>query len=115
MQNDSSKNSNRNNQPKLTLQQANRYNLLKQELDKWEAFNRLNSQPEYLNFLKPLLQQAFSNLWPDPAQPDFQNKYVIEYSRAKAYKEIYDLMETAGKMAENIRKQMSEPEKNYAI
>jgi len=32
-----------------------------------------------------------------------------------AYKEIYTLMETAGQMEQNIRKQMDEPTKNYSI
>jgi hypothetical protein len=95
--------------------QDNRAILLKQELSKWEAYNRLQGNPDYQQYLKPLLEQAFHNLWPDPAQQDFERKYIIEYSRAKAYKEIYDLLSTSKTMIENIRKQMSEPEKNYAI
>ena len=109
MPKDSSKSSN----PKSS--QDSRGLLLSQELRKWEAYNRLQGNPDYQLHLKPLLEQAFHNLWPDPAQPDFDRKYIIEYSRAKAYKEIYDLLETSKTMIENIRKQMSEPEKNYVI
>jgi hypothetical protein len=89
--------------------------LLKQELNKWEAFNRLNSNPDYLNFLKPLLQSALNNIWPDPAEADFDRKYIIQFARAKAYKEIFDILETSGSMIDNIRKQIVEPEKNYSI
>jgi len=98
-----------------TQQQDNRLTVLKQELGKWEAFNRLQGNPDYQQYLKPLLQQALNNLWPDPAQPDFEKKYHIEYARAKAYQEIYNILETSKTMIENIRKQMSEPEKNYQI
>jgi hypothetical protein len=98
-----------------SIKTDNRSILLSQELRKWEAFNRLQGNPDYQQFLKPLLQAAFNNLWPDPAQDDFEKKYHIEYARAKAYMEIFNLLETSKTMIENIRKQMSEPEKNYAI
>jgi hypothetical protein len=61
------------------------------------------------------LQSALNNKWPDPAQDDFDKKYIIEYSRAKAYEEVFNLMELAEKMIVNLRKQISDPDKNYAI
>jgi hypothetical protein len=98
-----------------TRQQDNRSTLLKQELTKWEAFNRLQGNPDYQTFLKPLLQSAFNNIWPDPAEDNFEKKYVIQYARAKAYKEIHDLLETSEAMIKNIRTQVSQPDKNYEI
>src|SRR3990167_115449 len=104
-----------NNQPSpASLAQEKRQELLKQEWGKWEAFNRLSGNPDYQSYLKPLLE-SIRNKWPDPAQEGFDRKYIIEFARAQAYLEIYNLMETSGKMIENIRKQMEEPEKNYAI
>ena len=85
------------------------------ELLKQEAYNRLAANPDYLNHLKPLLLSAFSNLWPDPAQPDFDRKYIIQYSKAMAFKEVYDLLETAKGRIEAIREKMAEPKKNYEI
>jgi hypothetical protein len=96
-------------------QDSPRLTLLKQELLKWEAFNRICKSEDYLLYLKPLLQQALNNKWPDPAQQDFDKKYIIEYSRAKAYEEIFNLMELAEGMIKNLRKQMDEPERNYEI
>jgi hypothetical protein len=98
-----------------TLKQDNRSILLKQELGKWEAFNRLANNPDYQLHLKPLLLSALNNKWPDPVQPNFDKIYPVEYARAKAFQEIYTLMETSKTMIENIRKQMNEPEKNYVI
>lgn len=92
-----------------------RLTLLKQELLKWEAFNRMSHSQDYLEYLKPLLNQALHNKWPDPAQEDFDKKYIIEYSRAMAYKEIYDIMETAEAMIKNLTKQIKDPQKNYEI
>ena len=110
MPKDSSRKSNNRNSS-----QDNRAFLLSQELRKWEAFNRLQGNPDYQTYLKPLLQSAFLNKWPDPSQPEFDRKYIIEFSRAMAYQELFNLFETSKLMIENIRKQMSEPEKNYAI
>ena len=98
-----------------TPKQANQSPLLKQELNKWEAYNRLQGNPDYQLHLKPLLESAFNNKWPDPAQEDFDRKYIIDFARAKAFMEIYILLETSKTMIENIRKQMNQPEKNYEI
>lgn len=62
-----------------------------------------------------MLQSAFLNKWPDPAQENFDRKYIIEYSRAMAYKEIFNLIEGAEKMAQVTAKQLKEPEKNYGL
>jgi len=88
---------------------------LKQELHKWEGLNLLAHNQEYQTYLKPLLQQAFHNKWPDPAQEDFDRKYIIEFSRAKAYEEIYNMLEMAEEMIKNLTKQMKDPQKNYEI
>src|SRR3990167_573939 len=94
--------------------QDNRQDLLKQELTKWEAFHRLAGNPDYQLVLKPLLESVH-NKWPDPAQDNFERKYSIEYGRATAYMEVLGFFEMAEKMITNIRKQMAEPEKNYAV
>jgi hypothetical protein len=39
----------------------------------------------------------------------------VEYGRATAYMEVLGFFEMAEKMISNIRKQMAEPEKNYAV
>jgi hypothetical protein len=88
---------------------------LKQELLKWEGLNLLSHNQEYRTYLKPLLQAAFHNKWPDPAQEDFDRKYIIEFSRAKAYEEIYNMLEMAETMIKSLTKQMKDPQKNYEI
>src|SRR3989304_551248 len=81
---------------------ANRNQLLKQELTKWEAFRRLAGNPDYQLVLKPLLE-AIHNKWPDPAQDNFERKYSIEYGRATAYTEVLGMFEMAEKMISSIR------------
>jgi hypothetical protein len=96
-------------------QDSPRLTLLRQELQKWEAFNRLCHLKDYQDYLKPLLEQARLNKWPDPLQDKFEDVYKVEYGRATAYKEIQMLMDTAEGMIKNITKQMKDPEKNYEI
>jgi len=61
------------------------------------------------------LEQALNNKWPDPAQEDFDRKYIIEYSRAKAFQEIYETLERAEATIKVLTKQIKEPDKNYEI
>jgi hypothetical protein len=96
----------------MVKQDSPHLTLLKQELLKWEAFNRISQSTDYQQHLKPLLTGAFNNKWPDPAQQDFDRKYIIEYSRAMAYKEIFDILDTAQSMIKNLNLQLALPEKN---
>jgi ribosome-binding ATPase YchF (GTP1/OBG family) len=96
-------------------QDSQRQILLKQELLKWEAFNRLAQSQDYLQYLKPVLQQALTNKWPDPLQTNFGDAYKVEYARAKAFEEIINIMASAESMIKNLVKQLEEPEKNYEI
>ena len=111
----STKNSKDNQQSSQQINRDNRIRLLKQELQKWEAFNRISKTEDYLKYLKPLLEQAQVNKWPDPAQENFSRIYPVEYGRATAYKEIQMLMESAEAMIQNISKQIKDPTKNYEI
>jgi hypothetical protein len=58
---------------------------------------------------------ALHNKWPDPSQEDFDRKYIIEFSRAKAYEEIYNMLEMAEEMIKNLSKQIKDPQKNYEL
>lgn len=70
---------------------------------------------EYLRFLKPILEQALNNKWPDPAQEGFERKYIIDFSRAKAFQEIYLMLENAETHILNIKKQLEKPVKNFSL
>lgn len=98
-----------------TLQKSKQ--ILKQQLPKWEAFHRLSQQPEYKEYLRPLLQQAQVNKWLNPEEfPNlkaFHKAYTESHGRAKAYAEIQNILEGAEKMIENIKKQMKDPAKSY--
>jgi hypothetical protein len=100
---------------KTTNQDNPKLVALKRALLQWEAFNRICHSQDYQEYLKPLLLSALNNKWPDPAQDDFDKKYIIEYSRAKAFEEIFSLMETAEPMIKNLTKQISDPQKNYEL
>ena len=112
MPKDTLKKSNQKSKPK---KETFRIVKLKQELLKQEALSRINKSQDYLQHLKPELETAFTNKWPDPSQKDFDRKYVIEFARANAYKEIFNKLATADHMIEAITKQIAEPEKNYEI
>lgn len=40
---------------------------------------------------------------------------MIEFARAQAYKELFNLMETAEPMIKNISKQIKDPKKDYGF
>lgn len=100
---------------KVNLQDSNRLILLKQELLRWEGLNRINKSVDYQTYLKPILEQAINNKWPDPAQEDFDRKYIIDYSRAKAFQELYETLARAESAIKALSKQVKEPDKNYEI
>lgn len=85
---------------------------MKQEALKWEALNRLSKSPEYLEYLKPILEQAFNNLWPDPAESEtvegFFKQYTEQYGRAMAYKEIFNILSNASAVVINLSKQQDD-------
>lgn len=92
---------------------------LKQEALKWEALFRIANSSDYKNYLKPILESAFQNLWPDPAESktpeEFHKQYSEQWGRAMAYKDLYNLLESSGKVAQNIAEQIKNPDKDYGI
>lgn len=92
---------------------------LKKEMLKWEALNRIFSTKDYQLYLKPILEGAFTNIWPDPTKAssyeEFHKQYSEQYGRAMAYKEIFSMLEGAGRVLENLTKQVNDPDKNYAL
>ena len=62
-----------------------------------------------------MLEKAQVNKWPDPLQDKFADAYKVEYGRATAYKEIFNIMELSEGMIKNLVKQINDPEKNYEI
>jgi hypothetical protein len=98
---------------------SQKINSLKQEALKWEGLHRISQSTEYQEYLKPLLQEQFQNKWLDPAQfnslEEFHKAYSEAWGRAQAYKEIYNMLESAGKVAQNMAEQIKSPQKDYAI
>lgn len=94
-------------------------NKLKRELRKWQALSNLSKNKDYQQFLKPILREAFSNLWPDPSRAhsfeEFFKQYSEQYGRAIAYKEIYNMLESAETMVVNLSEQIKKPKKDYVI
>lgn len=77
----------------------------KKAIAKWEALHRISQSTDYTEYLKPILVEAFTNKWPDPAQDGFGVKYQVEYGKMMAFKEIYNLLANAATTIEGIRKQ----------
>lgn len=100
---------------------------LKQEMQKWEALNRIFHSKDYQEYLKPILEGAFYNSWLNPNELDkegrplfptqeaFHKAYTEQYGRAIAYKELFNLLAGAGSVLENLSKQINNPEKNYEL
>ena len=96
-------------------------------MQKWEALNRIAHSQDYQKFLKPILENAFHNSWMDPNQLDkngrplfptheaFHKAYTEQYGRAVAYKELYNMLDGAGAVLENVAKQINNPDKNYEL
>ena len=70
-------------------------------------------------YLKPQLSQALSNKWLDPSLDEddvvFRRKYSHAHARMQAFKEIIDLVDTAGQRVEEIKHQIETSDKSYAI
>jgi len=98
-----------------TQRSKDRIQALKKEILKWEALNRIAKTQDYQEYLKPILEQAQINKWPDPVQENFSKIYRVEYGRALAFKEIQNILETAEAMIINLTKQINDPDKNYEI
>lgn len=92
---------------------------IKKQLSLYEGLHRLSSSSDYQNYLKPILQEAFQNKWPDPTQAktpeEFHKQYTEAYGRSMAYMEIFNLLANAGSVAQNLSKQLKNPDRNYEI
>lgn len=88
-------------------------------LDRYQALLRICKSPDYQEHLKPILMEAFHNKWPDPSQSQdlaqFHKQYSEQYGRAMAFKEIYNMIETAEKASVELAKQMALPKKDYGL
>lgn len=92
---------------------------LKELANRFEGLHRLAQSGDYQKYLKPILEDAFNNKWPDPVEAkdavEFHKQYVEQWARAMAYRDIYNLLASAGKQAEAIAKQIKNPTKDYGI
>src|SRR6185312_680130 len=91
-----------------------RTQILRAKLDKAILLHNLYQSKECQQVLIPALKEASQIQWLDPTQPDFNLKYNLAYSKAQAYKEILNLLETAEAVMNKTRLELAEPEKNYA-
>lgn len=66
-----------------------------------------------------MLVEAFSHKWPDPSlsktYEEFHKQYSEQYGRAIAYKEVFELIETAETQAFNLAERMKDPEKDFSL
>ena len=101
------------------LKSSNHKFNLKAQLLVWEGRHRLSQSEDYQLYLKPLLMEAFNNLWPDPTQAksaeEFHKQYSEAWGKAMAYKELFNLLNSAEKMVEALSKQIKNPEKDFTI
>jgi len=92
---------------------------LKIILDRYAALGAICKLPEYQNHLKPILQEAFQNKWPDPTQAkgtkEFHKQYTEQYGRAMAYKELFNMIEGGESMAKTMAEQIASPKKTYGM
>ena len=102
-----------------TLKNSNRKFNLKAQLQVWEGRYRLSKSEDYQLYLKPLLMEAFNNLWPDPTQAksaeEFHKQYSEAWGKAMAYKELYNLLNSSEAMVEALSKQIKNPDKDFSI
>ena len=70
-------------------------------------------------YLLPKLKQALLNKWLEPStfktQEEFFKAYTEAHGRAKAYKEIIDLIENSEARIASIKKALDAPNKTYGI
>ena len=97
----------------------NKKQILKEEMRKWEALNRIYNSEDYQTHLKPILEQAFYNSWMNPSELNedgtpkfasleaFHKAYTEQYGRAIAYKELFNMLSNAGSVLENLTKQIN--------
>ena len=94
-------------------------NLLKTKLKQMEGLTRICKSQDYQEYLKPILQEAFNNKWPDPTKAvsveEFHKQYSEQYGRAMAYRELYNILENADIISRNVAEQIKNPTKNYGI
>lgn len=96
----------------------NKLKQAKEKLAEWEGLMRIEKSQDYQLYLKPILEKAFQNKWPDPSKAmtyeEFHKQYAEQYGRAMAYQEITTLLENAGTLAKNLAEQMKNPTKDYS-
>lgn len=100
---------------------------LRSQLTRWEGLSRICKGQDYQLYLKPILEQAFQNKWLDPNSLDkegkplfptmeaFHKAYSEEWGQAKAFKEVYNILENAEVMARNLAEQIKSPTKDYSL
>ncbi len=92
---------------------------IKTKLKEWEGLMRIYKSQDYQLYLKPILEKAFQNLWPDPTESktyeEFYKQYTEQRGRAMAYKEIYNLLENAEVLTRNLAEQIKNPNKDYSL
>jgi len=91
----------------------------KEKIAKWEALYRISQSTDYIEYLKPILQEAFNNKWPDPTQAktpeEFHKQYTEQYGKAMAYKELYNLIESSGSVSRTLTSQIKNKKKGYGL
>jgi hypothetical protein len=93
--------------------QLERVKILQAKLDKAVRLHRLYKSEDCQQVLLPALKEASQIQWLDPADPNFQLNYQLAYSKAKAYKEILNLLESAEGIMNRTRLELGQPEKNF--
>lgn len=92
---------------------------VKEKLQEWEGLMRLQKSQDYQLYLKPILERAFQNLWPAPSESktyeEFHKQYVEQWGRAMAYKELFNLLENAEALVNQLTKQLKDPTKDYSL
>ena len=70
----------------------------------------LNS--EFLGkFLLPFIETERLGSYPDPTDDDWQNRYIVAYSRDKVYSNFLSTVQSWSKEAETITSEDEQPEK----
>jgi hypothetical protein len=92
---------------------------LKEILERYQALHRICQMEEYRLHLKPILEEAFKNKWPDPSQSkstkEFHKQYTEQYGKAMAFRELFNMIEGAEKLANNLTQEMAKPKSSYGL
>jgi hypothetical protein len=71
--------------------------------------------PQFQNRWLPLLLKDSQQVWLDPTKEDFQKIYTVAYAKAEVARAWITFLEKQDARVESLRKQINNPDKNYAI